>query len=138
LTTPLLHTIEYGGVPPVIKRFTTPSILVVVVGSVTSQTIPKGNKVIGSHSFLKEGLVVVVVVRLAVGVRKGVLVGVGVTLVVGVRVGVTLDVGVRVGVTDGVGVGLPQGIILIQLSQFRYCGNTNDPCTTPAMTSTKE
>ena len=121
-----------------IKRFTIPSILVVVVGSVTSQTIPKGNKVTGSHSFLKEGLVVVVVVRLAVGVRNGVLVGVGVTLVVGVRVGVTLDVGVRVGVTEGVGVGLPQGIILIQVSQLRYCGNTNDPCITPPISPTNE
>ena len=109
-----------------------------MVGSVTSQVIPKGNNVIGSHSFLKEGLVVVVVVRLAVGVRKGVLVGVGVTLVVGVRVGVTLDVGVRVGVTDGVGVGLPQGITSIQVSQLRYWGNSKDPCITPPMISTKE
>jgi hypothetical protein len=120
LTTPLFQTIEYGGVPPVIIKDTDPSKLVGVDGFTTSHSTPKGNKVIGSHSFLNNGRDV----GLGVGVKNGVLVGVGVTLEVGDRVGVTLGVGVLVLLGVGVGVGVPHGTPPLQESQFINCGNT--------------
>jgi hypothetical protein len=116
-TTPLLQTILYGGVPPVIDKLTVPKPLT-TTGFVTLQTTPKGNKVITLHSFFTTALVVVVVVYVGVGVKPGVFVGVGVAVRVGVIVGVTVRVGVIVAVTLGVGVGVGHGISDLQKVQF--------------------
>ena len=97
-TAPVLHKIVYGDVPPVITKDITPSEVFGPDGFTTSHSTPNGKSVIGSHSFLKSGLVVVVVVYGVGGGRPGVFVGVGVTVLV------RLTVGVKLGVGEGVAV----------------------------------
>ena len=87
------------------------------VGSVVTHSTPKGNNVIGSHSFLEVGRVVVVVVVVGGGGNPGVLVGVGVGVLVRLTVGVKLGVGDGVAVLDGVGVGVGHAFSLKQLVQ---------------------